>query len=645
MTRDYKLSAVGDTFRGEIWENCARFQFKGSRYDSMRKQYPEQDGHFDISSARQLTGPLRAMNDPLVRDIGTIKATQTFGTMGIDCSIPFMIEHWGKSILCLFETDPKAKEFFEFGLHPTLKAHPVIADMMGAVDPDDMTKMRLNFGDFAVKIGGLNETNTASLGWEVVTVSESYMHGVDGMLKKAQQRGDRFPRTRKFFYESQAGNVGEDLHAFAAGAHIIPLKWACPSCEGMQIFNGPNELGWLRPDDFPAFRDARPGTYAGLRFPDGDDIKARARDAWWECWHCGYHIEDTRKNRRAMMDSYQQDYTVLKDGRRFTPPHVCFHWPFEAAMDNSFAESALRLLTAQGAARHGNIEDLSNYYKRTRAIFWDPKLTQTPVSIILSTGRESVENDEAARVMMVDCQQGDVAERTGHFWYEVWSISKDGMRATQLARGYAWSWREWWDVQEKFEVPNNNVGIDGAKYLYEILNAAAERFKIIWLENKRTGKKKPVPDRWKILRGNGIKSSFKQVDGTMRGFSQPQYYKVDIKGEDGRSGTGMIPVFEWSNSSYKDQLQEFIIGGEGHPKLIAMQRDFLPDKIKAVEVGDCEYRRQMSNEVRSTLRGRTHWESVTTSSNTHYRDTACMGLVLGDMAGCFGLEAVDAEEK
>lgn len=415
LCREY-FAAIGETFRGEIWENCERFKLSGGAYASMP---PEQDGHFWISTARHLEGPFRALLDPNVRIVYVIGATQVFKSVIGDVWTPFVIEHLRRNMLILFEDDPKAKMFCDARLMETITKHPTIAAWIADVDRHDSKKTELKLPGFMVRIGGMNDGNCSSLSWPIIWISEAWQHKSDGLLNKAIKRADRYPNDCKILIESQAGDAGEDLHRRSSAAHQVPLTWDCPKCGGRQSWECAFELSTQRPDDFIPRATAKPGAYAGMQFESGDDLAARARTAEWECYHCGHRIKDTPTNRAAIAETYQQDYKITgTDGRKFSPKEVCFVLPREANCGNTFESSVMGYLVAKEAEKMGNRTPLADWYKSERAIFYSPKLTQTTVTITTGTYDPSVMiPNEVARVMAVDCQQGDIAGKTGKFWY------------------------------------------------------------------------------------------------------------------------------------------------------------------------------------------------------------------------------------
>jgi len=633
------LASIGNTFRGQIWENCARFQLCGVGYNSMP---PHLNRYFSIEFMRHCEGPLRALLDPNVRVVFIRGATQVGKSVVGDVWIPFIVEHFPGSMIVYFEDDPKGKTFARERLMPTLENHPIIKTQIKAADTYAATTTTLQLPGMSLQICGLNEGNTSTISYQYIWISEAWQHKSDGQEEKAMKRADRFDKSSKILDESQCGDEGEDAHRLSKTAHQVPLTWACPHCGGRQSWECTHELAILRPDDFPATEKAKPGTYAGMKWDNGADlsIDEKARTATWECYHCGEQIRDTPAIRKAIMDSYQQDYQIVgKNGLRFSPVEVCFTLPKESHPGNTFEKSVRRYLSAKEAQRNGNTTPLADWYKSDRAKSWHPRLVQSPVSVSFVASNESDNPNEAFRVLSVDCQQGEVQFKTGKFWWIARAIDKDGKELRQLGRGYAESWKEIIDVQRGLKIPNANCAFDGGNYLDEILDKAAECGE--WVEEIRGRKKFKVFKVWQILCGDKLnRSSFPHPlnDGgkIMRSFSVPSFHRRVINYEGKQMQIG-IPVYIWSNLSVKDHLHRLRLGGPNLPKLLVLPRESLPAVTQQKERDGLTYSAQMDSEYRGRERGRDKWLEY--NPNVHYRDCECECLVLFDMAGKLGMPA------
>ena len=490
------LRAFSPKFKGEIWENARRFKLVGAGYQSMP---PEQNGYFDITTAMQLRGVLKALNDPAVEIINVVGATQVLKSLAGDIWAIHVVEHETDSMLIIFEDDPKAKLYVATRLMETIKQHPVIAEMISGIMEDDpqgrhriaQTRIRFDLGRL-LEVGGANDGMLSSLSWRFLWGSEPWQWK-PGMLGKFIKRADRYAGRRKILLESQAGMDGTDFALEAGAAHPAPLTWACPHCGGRQSWECPNEYEIPRPGDFkpiephgragnplPAdggahgvarptgqleiWHPPQPGTMAGMKIPEPDSVpgkilsmEERARMAKWECYHCGTLIDDTPEFRRAIAMSYEQEYRIpildekgQPTGRWRKPMAVTFTIPREANTTNSFESGALSYLKAKEAQAGGNEVPLENWYMSERARFYSKRLTQTRVSILTETVATDDKGhipNEKFRSLEVDCQK-DIVESlkqgkdvTGHFWWVAEATDKQGNTYT-LARGYATSWEE-----------------------------------------------------------------------------------------------------------------------------------------------------------------------------------------------------------
>lgn len=241
--------AIGQTFRGGMVENCGRFKFIGGGYKSMPA---EQEGHFRIETARQLSGPMSALTNDRVRVVNIIGATQVLKSICGDAWVVYCLEHVLLPMLVLFEDDGKADLYCGMRLMDTIKGHPGIAKMLAESRKEsrhNVTGTWLKIAGVELLVAGLNEGNVSTLSWPLVWISEAWQHKNDGLLEKAFKRTDRFANTFKILNESQASLAGSDLHGKAGSAFQVPLVWRCPACDGAQTWEW-EHWSYRRPEHF-----------------------------------------------------------------------------------------------------------------------------------------------------------------------------------------------------------------------------------------------------------------------------------------------------------------------------------------------------------------------------------------------------------
>ena len=687
------LSALTkEKFKGEIWENASRFKLVGKGYASMPA---EQDGHFQIETANHMRGPLRALNDPDVRKVYLAKATQTFGSICGDITVPFWLEHESDSVLCVFEDDPKAKLYVATRLMDTVKQHPEISKMISGIMEEDtqgrhrITSTRIKFtAGRLLEIGGANDGTMSSLSWRFIWGSEAWLWK-PGMLEKLERRADRFANNCKIFIESQAGMAGEDFDTKSKLAHRVPLTWACPYCGGRQTWECPKEYSIPRPGDFKPIRPRQgagaqleiwtppvPGSESGMKIPPADagngkilTLEERARLAKWECYHCGTLIEDNLKNRKAIADSYDQDYRIpildadnQPTGRFRTPKTVLFVVPREGNYTNSFESGAASYLEAKEAFESGNPVKLENWYMSQRAIFYEAKLTQTRVEVITSTvdlDEKGRIPNEAFRSLNVDCQK-DLVESlkqgkdvTGHFWYTVCGNDKQG-NTVELQWGYATSWEMLFGVvttnekgeriitggiKNKFKIPTRNVAIDGGNWL-DIVKEKAAHYRT--MEPALDDSGKMVWATWKVMVGDDGRG-VKWEDGVWRSYWPPKTYVVDIL--DRRPGGDRwlkinVQVHRWSNLAAKQILYKMRLGLPGQPKITHTAA--VDDITRAKAIGQKSYEDQMNGFAIQNDPKTKKTQVVEFHHEQHLVDCHCENIVLKMMHGTVRGEALAA---
>lgn len=683
------LRAFSPKFKGEIWENARRFQLVGAGYKSMPA---EQNGYFDITTAMQLRGVLKALNDPDVEIVIVVGATQVLKSLAGDIWAIHVVEHETDSMLIIFEDDPKAKLYVATRLMETIKQHPVIAKMISGIMEEDpqgrhriaQTRIRFDLGRL-LEVGGANDGMLSSLSWRFIWGSEPWQWK-PGMLPKLIRRADRYdgitaPR-RKILLESQAGMDGTDFAMEAAAAHPAPLTWACPHCGGRQSWECPSEYSIPRPADFKPIEPQRhkgteakqleiwhppqPSTLAGMKIPEPDSVpgkilslEERARMAKWECFWCGTLIEDKPEIRRAIAMSYEQEYRIAVDGgaRGATrptiyrkPKAVCFNIPREANTTNSFESGALSYLKAKEAQSSGNEVPLENWYMSERAKFYSKKLTQTRVAIVVETVQKDEKGlipNEKIRALLVDCQK-DIVESlksgkdvTGHFWYVAEATDKQG-NTFMLERGYATSWEELFGkngIKERLKIPTRNVCIDGGNW-FDLVKEKAAQYRTMETALDGTGKK--VWATWKVMVGDDGRGA-KWEDGVWRSYWPAKQYLADILEPDGKTWLKIaVPVTRWSNFAVKSILYKLRVGAPGQPKFVALPALAVDQKTLAKEKGDFTYENQLNGfALGEDAKGRPKF--IELHPQQHYPDCHCMGIVLKMMAGLIRGESVAAE--
>ena len=498
--------------------------------------------HFEIETARQLIGPFKALLDPNVDLVMLLKAVQTLGSLVWDLTLHFLVLHSPFMRIKVFiDSIEKTTRYCDDRLMPTLKRNPDIAPMLpSGAERHDATKTTINFlNGKTIEILALNDSNASSLSADFVVIDEGWEHGGDGLMQKAMDRTKQARATGhvKVFIVGQAGNKDEDQDKIWQGLDKrVRATWRCPCCNSAQTFGeyGPTIL---RPADFvarpplaiappgadsvaiagsnenirrelgsadirtaqcavPTWEPPKPGTYAGLlvakkpsEIHSAEEIRAVAAGAWLECFHCGHKITDTKENRWALMESYDQEYRE-KDtatGVLYTPEHfsVGFWNPDPMSVTISFKETMAEYIKAKKADEDfKNKIPLRDFYQNRWATPWDENL----VKVMRARAQEKYdaqsdwpEEWSGRRCLIVDCQY-----ELQHFWASLHANSKRG-KNRQLWRGLVRGFGKAGDampkdgspptlcaVQKHFGVLDQRVFLDAGYMKNELVDECAK---------------------------------------------------------------------------------------------------------------------------------------------------------------------------
>lgn len=352
-------------------------------------------------------------------------------------------------------------------------------------------------------------------------------------------------------------------------------------------------MQWTRSAGGPLLGKAegrRKGEEGGMGEEEADTrtIDEKARAAYWECIHCGYHIEDTKANRLGICETYVQEYRKREaDGSWIQPREVTFTLPFESAWDNRFEKTVKNFLVAKEAKRAGNAVKLQDWFMAERAVFYDNQVAQGQV--VISAGSYDPAKARAlygehfhSVNMAVDCQEdADHKAKTGKsitgwFWFVVRVYDKFG-NSKQLARGYCKSWEAWRAVQAFWGVPNDRLIIDSVQWTEQVMNKAVEYRQLVKRE-------RPHPIfrtmedvvTWKLLAASPGRANFKgHRDGVMRPWSPESAVYANMIDEAGK--VRRIPLMRilFNKTPIQQQVDSLYSGAPGMPKFESLAREHL----------------------------------------------------------------------
>lgn len=667
--RSVKLGSgyIGKWRLTNLCRNCrAEYLARGGHPWPEFSKPPIRCHHFEIDTARQLAGPLRAIEDPNVRVMMLLKAAQTAGSLTWDMAVHalLVLSHYMR-IMVLMDSDEKAKAYCNRRLMDTLKANPDIAPLLptgaerfGVSD----TEIRLLNGK-VIFVGGLNDRNASSLPADVMILDEGWLAQSNGLLKKAfgrlkQQAGG------KIILVSQAGDVDEDQDGIWKSLHKrVPLTWACPCCGGRQEF----QLSEHRPQDFtpkpplaawqaevsqwkrmhgemisPEFylpEPPAPGTHYGYKLPKkiselttAEEIKAACAQTTYECRDCGYQIADTWEMRQRLHATYEQDYQETDQfGNKFTPENytVGFWNPDPASVFVPFAETMEDYVDAVKAKENfGTYTKLQIFYTQRWARAWNinqhgrnSALTFVPSSYETDPGQLSYGAETHCRQMTVDCGKapwaGPEEHVIGKLFFEVRDIHKHG-HSRQMARGLVEdldgqpgsAWALLAAQQRYWKIPAARVFVDSAWMPSQVEEAAVKHFELV----KPRGGTVEQPSCWRMVAG----SDYKRISVNSK---RADYIFARIpnlkSAHDGHGKLWRMYLWRltWGNYHFEQQFESI------RTKSVSIEWEILPLE-KLVIVGlDGQPSKELTEKYLAYERDLpNHWQSWESQLSSRYED-------------------------
>ena len=515
--------------------------FQGEIYDYARKLNLQSGyakrGFFDVGHSHYLKAPLEAIRNPWVRFVQILKAVQTGGSLCLDITLPYWIEHAPGDTLWLLQDDDFAKRYAAERTMPLIQSVPEIQALLEGVPTYDKTKCAIKFRNMSLVIGGLNRGNVQSLSWKHVVIDEGWMRGNKGLIAEAKARTTAYPNNCKILLCGQGGVQGDDADKEWEQTSKSEWGWTCRSCGKWQ----PYEWATRRDDD----------SWAGMRWEEIKDAKGRwimsrvMETVRMECRFCPNGHADNDAERRYLNSHSSYEIT--------NPEAIAgclgFHWPAMAAVDLPWAPMVRAyLLAKQANETFGHKVPIQLFYQKVLAKAWVDDHDQTVV-VLTSEDYKPTEKPwekRKYRFMTVDCQKDFLC-----FYVVIRDWSEDG-ESKQVWRGRVENWEQVAEAQKQFEVVDQSVFVDSG---YEQTKVAAECVKHgHWVSLT------PVMRRWACwvaLKGSNTETwahADKAGNKTYKIFSPGGYLDPNI----GKKAGGMkCPLIQWSNLHCKDILKAY----------------------------------------------------------------------------------------
>lgn len=405
-------------------------------------------GPFDVGLSRHFIGPFGALQDDHVREVNVLKPVRGGGTLIADVWFPWTRENDPGPFMFLLQTDPIADDHFVKVLSPTMNSVESVRGLLDALPRDAKTIRKIEFSDGNhLHINGPSIGNLQTNAFRYLVEDECWLYP-DKMADAEGRTGDYArAHTSKIFRVSQGGPK-ERLEldhcawnrAYNRGT-IYEWEVECPLCA--QLYD-------------PVFSGVRDdGSFWGItwdhhRLPNGDwDLPKCVPTSRFECPHCREFVPDNSKTKAHWNKT--GDY---RRGAIGAIDVLSFHW--EAVIADLWTGLVELWLDACNAERRGDLRPKLQFYQKRRAMMKDEAALMRSGMAFTKVAYEIKSDwaEERARFLTADRQEEDL------YWVTVRAWANEKTRKLWFGKVYGESGIK--DVQEKWKVPAQRVGIDSA---------------------------------------------------------------------------------------------------------------------------------------------------------------------------------------
>ncbi len=565
------------------------------------------------------------ISDPDVKNIALVWPTGFGKSVFFEAWIAHTVAENPSDAQFSHQTDRPAAQWVEKRVIPTLEACPATAPIMRTTHRHKKRKLELNLANgCTLYFGGASMRNLQDKSLPIVGGQECWDWPAGGAISEAKARThDRFDE--KMVWCGQGGFEGSEFEAEYLGGELFTTGFKCPACKKITPY-------------MPHTDDPGADFEAVMKW--NQDLAAEEQVPWekllksvrYQTLCCGKKYRDTPVNRRRLAMAQRlialEQHEGIPGWVTHTVSALAAHWvPWQKLV--------VQYLQARRAEMSGDSSKLRAFTMKRLARFW----TERPITPVLDLdSQESYSKAdyfpktgeppprwerEAFRLMSVDVQGGDT------YWAIVRAWRLDGS-SRLLYEGHISSMESVRELQKRFDVSNENVGIDCG---FEPERVAAARWKYRQ-EIRRNGKVVGF-SCWVMLRGDRAESfPHHEIRGrnkvTIRKVFSPA---VSMKTSDG------VPyqVVRFSNLMAKDALAAMLAGS----RAFGVFRNHSE-----------EYGAQMQSEAKIEVSpGKWSWVKVNAKGKksdkvaNHLWDCEVMGVVLASLRGVISAGLKDESES
>lgn len=440
-----------------VWREI-RFRFRpffeGSVYEWCRENVwipPSQTATPGWFSARGREYMIECLNDwadPRVTDEVMCWGAQLGKTMVILAGMCFRVYHMPSGVMWVMDSADQAKGVSRERWQPIVEACPALAPKIPT------GKHRHNWGLMTQMINGaiINMVGSNSAGKLASRpVKTAVLDEIDKFAEQseseanavylAELRTKSFPDPFRFKSSTPTTSDAPIWQEFQKGdqrRYFVP----CPSCtkKFVIIWSKRFTVFKLRGDEAEIIWDP------GARRPDGSwDLDRVDRSARAKCPHCGADVEDRHKTRMNRDGEWMPTAPNARRG------YVSRHLPswYAPGVQTSFGALAVKFLEAKAS-----IDGIHGFINSECAEPWESQDTRAERIEVTSDDQPPLAG-ETVNFMTLDFQK-----KSPHFWWTVRSHTRDGKASRLIDKGSFNEESNIYDIQRRFAIPNNHVGID-----------------------------------------------------------------------------------------------------------------------------------------------------------------------------------------
>lgn len=543
-----------------------------------------------------------AWSDPAIKEIGNIAPTGFGKTTIFEVVIS---EAWAQQPgdgLFIGQNQKMVKDWMEGRMLRVLHKSPWTRDLLPkGKDRHDLRKTGIKGHHMSLYTGGANEGDTQEKSMRYTWGDEiwQWSYGFIGeLLKRHHNRWNR-----KSLLQSQGGDEGSEWFQFCRAGKWHNTYHACPACGEYQ----PVVIEQLTYGE----EDPETGKRSIQRDENGEIDWPKVYDSVrWNCGHCAREFEDTDANRRA----WAKNVKAVWDGKKHIPERHVFSHTFLTVWTKEWRETARNWILANEARKRGNLELLKQFINKDLGQFWEEP-TDAPSLITGGTPYEKAAyhngekwDGEHFRFMTIDVQKG-------HFWAKVraWKI---GGASRLLWEGKIDTWQSLFHLQERYNVENRCVAIDGRYEIDEVVKQVRAHCGL------------DINNWWLILIGQDSARGYRYNVGTPK--NPKVIWKIYSEFKyDTTSSQIRFRTIQFSNLRAKDALKGQMGLPDGHFGI--------PTDISN------NYVEQMGAESkREFAPGQWRWDKIKDHYHNHLWDCEVMGIV---MCALFGVLRIDVPDN